>query len=232
MSEQKQKIKKPFYKRWWFITLVVVFLIALIASDGEDSNNSNVKTSETQSFVEQSENKSNETMAEQTSEEKKEPEKQITKYKAGTYKIGTDMPAGEYKLFADGIMPYYAINKDSSGSLDSIISNDSFSNFTYVTVKNGQYLELKGCFAVPVEEAPAYEPVNGKYISGKYKVGFDIPAGEYKVIAENSMAYVEVSKDSLGSLDSIITNDNFENSKYITVKDGQYLKIQNAYIEK
>jgi hypothetical protein len=56
-----------------------------------------------------------------------------------------------------------------------------------------------------------------------YRVGIDIPAGEYKLISdEEYSAYVCVYGSSSVSKD-IVTNDNFENSKYITVKDGEYL---------
>lgn len=63
-----------------------------------------------------------------------------------------------------------------------------------------------------------------------YKVGTDIPAGEYIIFSDNSMSYVEVAKDSEGTVESIITNDNFEGEKYITVEDGQYLKLSAAKI--
>ncbi|MCG4586923.1 hypothetical protein L0P56_15650, partial [Anaerosalibacter bizertensis] len=126
---------------------------------------------------------------------------------------------------------YFQVSKDSSGSLESIVCNDNFKNFTYITVNDGQYLELKGCYAIPVDEAPKYEAKDGKYEEGTYKVGVDIPAGEYKVVSNGGNSYVEVSKDSLGTFESIITNDNFSNDKYITVSDGQYLKIVNAYIQ-
>ena len=62
-----------------------------------------------------------------------------------------------------------------------------------------------------------------------YKVGVDIPAGEYNVIAEEGeSAYLEVSSDSTGN--SIITNNIFENNMYITVTDGQYLTLNRCYI--
>ena len=44
------------------------------------------------------------------------------------------------------------------------------------------------------------------------------------------MGYIEVSSDSRGVLDSIITNDNLMEDSYITVQDGQYLKLSGAEI--
>ncbi len=72
-------------------------------------------------------------------------------YSEGTYKIGSDMPAGEYKLTpTSSLGGYYAVLSDSTGE-DNIITNDNFENQTYVTVSEGQYLELSRCQAEPVE---------------------------------------------------------------------------------
>jgi hypothetical protein len=162
-----------------------------------------------------------------------EPEPTQTRYYSGMYKIGTDIPAGEYKLYSNGSgYGYFENDKDSSGSIYSIISNDTISTFTYTTVKSGTYLKLQGCYAVPVKEAEPYQIQNKQYLEGKYKVGFDIPAGEYKLTSYGSDAYVEVSKNSSGSISSIVSNDIFENTKYITVEKGQYLKLSGCYIQK
>ncbi|WP_394860808.1 hypothetical protein [Mediterraneibacter gnavus] len=62
-----------------------------------------------------------------------------------------------------------------------------------------------------------------------YLVGKDIPAGEYKVSAANG-GYYEVTANSTGDLGTIIANDNFEGEVYLTVQDGQYLKLSRAQI--
>lgn len=150
--------------------------------------------------------------------------------KAGMYKVGTDISPGEYLLYPDGGMAYYQVSKDSSGALESIISNDNFQGTRYVTVKEGQYFELKSSKMLAVGEAPVQNPQNGKYGEGMYKVGRDIKAGEYKVVSEGASAYYEVSSNSSGSIESIITNDNFDGEKYITIKDGQYIKLNGCSI--
>ena len=64
-----------------------------------------------------------------------EPKKEeVIGYKEGMYKVGSDIPAGEYVLFADkSENGYYERDEDSGG--DSIIDNDNFSTFTYVNLK-------------------------------------------------------------------------------------------------
>ena len=147
-------------------------------------------------------------------------------YAGGMYKIGADMPAGEYLLTSIG--GYYEIATDSTGSLDSIVTNGNYTNRGYVTVQDGQYFTFEGT-AVSANEAPAFSNSDGIYPEGMYLVGKDIPAGEYK-ISSNESGYYEVTSDSVGGLDSIVTNENFEGDVYLTVSEGQYLKLSRAQI--
>jgi len=145
----------------------------------------------------------------------------------GMYKVGYDIPAGEYFVTCTSEWgAYLCVSSDSSGSLDSIITNDNFDVSKYITLSSGQYFEVtRGKFTL-AESAPIPTPVNGIYGEGMYKVGRDIPAGEYLVTCTSEWgAYLCVSSDSSGSLDSIITNDNFDVSKYITLSSGQYFEV-------
>ncbi|MDQ7095636.1 hypothetical protein REC12_18765 [Desulfosporosinus sp. PR] len=153
----------------------------------------------------------------------------VKTYSAGMYKIGTDMPAGEYVLIADDTA-YFQTTRDSTGSLDSIIANDNFVNQSIITVKDGQYLTIRGCKAYAFKDSPQVQPVDGFLPEGMYKVGFGLSPGEYKVSADAD-GYAEVSSDSSHSLDSIVSNDNFQGDKYITVKAGQYLKLNRAKLK-
>ena len=60
---------------------------------------------------------------------------------------------------------------------------------------------------------------------GMYKVGKDILANEY-IITGHGMIYMQAAKDSTGSFDSIIFNDNFENRMWVTLKSGQYFTFK------
>jgi len=170
-------------------------------------------------------------------EAQKEPVQQTPKsnaIKQGQYKVGSDIPAGDYVLIANGGSAYFQISTDSSGTLDSIIANDNFTSRSIVSVGEGQYFEFRGCSAYPYAQAPAVQPKDNVLEAGMYKVGTDIPAGEYKVESTGSSGYLEVSSNSSHSLNAIVANDNFQGSKYITVKDGQYLKLSYAklYVNK
>lgn len=166
------------------------------------------------------------------------PAKQEAGIKSGMYKVGQDMPPGEYKLFSTGSLTglsYFEVAKDSSNKLESIVANDNFDSFTYVTVSEGQYFKFSDSHAVPADQAEKSGPVEGRYAGGMYKVGVDIPAGEYKVFPDEDSTlgygYYEITTSSRHVLDDIVANDNFEDPRYITVENGQYIKLSEAYIE-
>lgn len=229
------KLKKPFYKKVWFWVLIV-FIIGIAATQGGDSDKTATEAeSKTETKTETKSDTETKPVAtdkkEKASKEKKESG---TKYKAGTYIVGEKIPAGEYKVVADSPFGAYAeVASDSSGQLDSIIANEIVKTFSYITIADGQYFKLNGSHAIPVAEAAPYEPKNGKYTEGTYRVGVDIPAGEYEVVVtdEDGLGgYIEVATASTWQLDSILTNELIENNTFISVADGQYLKLTSAEI--
>lgn len=215
--------------KWTGIIFVVLIAIGLFLGGGSDESSQTSSTSAVENSTDSEATETNNQEAVATTADTEKPaEKESSKYiKAGMYKVGKDLPAGEYLIIGDGSMSYYQVSKDSTGSLDSILTNDNFSNTRYVTVSDGQYIEFRNAKMILASEA---EPQTN-FSNGMYKVGKDIPAGEYKVAADG-MGYFEVAKDSKGNIDSIVTNSNFEGEKYVTVKDGQYLKLQNCKLVK
>lgn len=147
---------------------------------------------------------------------------------SGEYKVGDDIEPGEYYVKCDGVNLYVEVSSDSSGDLESIIYNLNTAGGAYITVEDGEYLEISGGNLYKIDDAPDRGPENGYYKEGMYKVGEDIPAGEYNVESSKDLAYIEVATDSRHQIDSIVTNDNFENNKIITVEDGQYLTLNNG----
>lgn len=72
-----------------------------------------------------------------------------TQISEGTYIVGTDIPAGTYKLTCtNDFGAYWERCSDASGEFDSIIANEAFYATAYVTVNNGEYLTITGCTGV------------------------------------------------------------------------------------
>lgn len=147
-------------------------------------------------------------------------------YPPGMYKIGSDLPAGEYFLAAlDDGGGYYCVSSDSNK--EDIIENDIFSNHTFITVSEGQYFDVsRACFVLSDGYTVRISD-NGSLRPGMYRVGLDIPAGEYKLDATDSLGYYCIYTDSVAPLD-IVDNDLFENTAYVTVSDGQYLSLNDC----
>lgn len=245
MSEKTGK--KSIFGRWWFWVLAVLLIIIIgnslnkdeTPTPGADNRTTGEDTAgelTSEQTTDQAATQDTAQATTQTTTQGTVPEQTTTEaaaFNAGMYKIGTDLPAGEYILITNSILPaYLQVSSDSTGSLESIISNDNFSGNRYVTVTDGQYLEFTGSKGYPQDKAPSLVPADKTYSEGMYKVGKDIDAGEYKVIPDEAAipAYVEVSKDSSGILGSIVSNDNFQAEKYVTIAQGQYIKLVGCHI--
>jgi hypothetical protein len=213
--------KKSIFKRWWFWVIVFIVVIIIAASSGGDSKSPQTASNGAAT---------NSTAKESPVAAQDNNAKNDGSISEGMYKVGKDITAGEYVLIGDGA--YYQVSKDSSGTLESIISNDNFKGSRYITVKDGNYIEFKNAKMSPIDKAPVFKEEDGKYQPGMYKVGRDIDPGEYKVVSDGGSAYVEVAKNSAGGLDSIVSNDNFTGNKYVSVQQGQYIKLVNCYITK
>lgn len=230
--------KKGILRRWWF-WVIAVALLAIIVNGLSGGNDGSPGTGadNDQNTQAQAEDQTESAGDTNTGGEAKNAQPEATtagdEIKEGMYKIGTDLPAGEYILLSKSALPaYFQVSSDSSGSLESIISNDNFNGSRYITVSDGQYLELRGSGGYTADKAPSLVPADGTYNEGMYKTGKDIPPGEYKLIPDGGSinSYVEVTEDSAGTLDSIVSNDNFTAEKYITISDGQYIKLVGCHI--
>lgn len=226
----EEKKKKSIFKRWWFWVIVVIIIIAAASGGGEKAAPADTNTPSVSDAAAPS--TETDTAAPSDSESQPapaaEPEPTVTNYKSGQYKVGTDLAAGEYVIISD-YSCYFEIAKDSKGTLDSIVANDNFVNRTILTVSDGQYLKFNEGTMYAIADAPAVTIEDGILPAGMYKVGVDVKAGEYKVVPDGS-GYVEVSKDSKHVLDGIISNDNLSGEQYVTISDGQYIKMIGAYL--
>lgn len=149
-----------------------------------------------------------------------------SEYTVGQFKVGSDLPAGEYIAIGEG---YLELSKDSTGDLGHIYFNDNFKGRRYVDARDGEYIKITGAVKLyPVAEMPKLEISIDKIPEGQYKIGADIPAGEYKITTEGN-GYYAVTKNSHEH--SYITNAFMPQgqSRYVTVSDGQYFQIKNSW---
>jgi len=145
-------------------------------------------------------------------------------YREGQYKVGVDIPSGEYVIFSGYTNSgYFSLTSDSNGN--DIIANENFDYNSIITIYDGEYIELSRSKAVPISEVTSLP----KDKSDMFKIGVHLPAGEYKLIADEVGGYYCVYNDNRQQ--DIESNDNFSGQSYVTVKDGQYLVLSRCRIE-
>jgi hypothetical protein len=150
--------------------------------------------------------------------------------RAGMYKIGSELPAGEYIIESTGSIGYYQISSDSSGEIDSIIVNDTLERgaYAYIIVQDGDYLQIQSGRMIDAANLTITPKNLSDIPPSTYKVGKDIPAGEYKINPTDGMGYWERGRNPRSSIDGIIANDVLSESAYVTVREGEYFKITGA----
>lgn len=172
------------------------------------------------------------------SNQNKKDDSQISfKLSDGTFKVGEDLDPGIYVLVKhDGeFMGSFDITTDTTGDLDSKVDSNAFENFSYIEVKDGQYLQLNKCDLYKVDEIKdeALDFSNlDELTNGMYIVGEDITPGEHKleVINDGSEGWFCLYNNLAGGYNNspdLQTADYFSGSKLITLKDGQYLKLDS-----
>ena len=136
-----------------------------------------------------------------------------TTYPAGTYKVGSDIPAGEYVFFATDNFPgSFKETTDSEGQ-DKVGSEYFLYDMIY-TLTEGNYVEIENSYAVPSNQVDELKTQTG---NGAFKVGTHIPAG--------ADGHYRIYSSSLLTSDNKIDGDSFSSITQIAVHDGEYLII-------
>lgn len=145
--------------------------------------------------------------------------------KEGTYLIGKDLPAGEYKIKSEGWTTYRGLITVSQNN--QVIYQEYVPTFTYITVDKGQKLTLERVSALPIDQASPYQLYGDTYSQGRYKVGVDLPAGTYTAYPDDSdnTTVLQVLADSGLDLESVLSTKTITEPTDFKVTDGQYLQI-------
>lgn len=192
-------------------------------SSGNNSNNNDSNKEEKQEV-------------EETTENNKEEKELTLQLSNGTFIVGKDLDPGTYLLVKNEgeYMGSYDITTDTTGDMDSNVDSNAFENFTYIEVKKGQYVQLDKCTLyipdeIPMDTSKLDELTNGTFIVGKDK---DLEPGEYKleVIDESGQGWYSLYNSLAGGYKNgpdLQGSDFFSGSKLITLKEGQYLKLDS-----
>jgi len=209
------------------LLIASMFLAAFVfglGSDDTSTNNADVQNTVTPADVEDS---------------TPEPEESVSNaIHSGTYKVGSDIQPGLYKVIVKKSflnMAYIDRSRDASMELDSIIANGIIKNSGYVRIKaSDAYVKIQGATLYP--EDTIETNIRDTFEDGIYLVGVDIAPGTYKVEVTDTtmdMGYVERQSDVSMELDDVIANEIFQNQGYVEIKSTDFsVKVQGATLTK
>jgi len=157
---------------------------------------------------------------------------------AGTYKVGSDIRPGLYKVivkdsFID--MGYIDRSKDARMEFESIIANGIILNSGYVRIKESDaYVKIQGATLYPEDTIEIN--IRDMFEDGIYLVGVDIAPGTYKVEVTDTtmnMGYVERQSDVSMEFGDIIANEIFQGQGYVEIMSSDFsIKVQGAKLTK
>lgn len=146
-------------------------------------------------------------------------------YPPGTYRVGLDLPAGEYYINTSSSYASIKVMSSSSLDYDDTRIYRSVNRFSYIAVEESEYLSISDASFCPVENAK--KPVfSSPYKAGMYLVGTDIPAGVYYIEVNDSSCYYEVLSDA--HAENCLFNDYFETFQYVELKEGEYFSLERG----
>lgn len=140
-------------------------------------------------------------------------------YKAGSYTVGTNLDAGQYKFLAAGGQTA-AVSVDGGDAA-------SFTTQCWLELSDGQKVEVSGATFASGDDISATDAqeVEG---TGIYKVGTDCPAARYAVTSDGSgdATYAVLDSDAPGS--EPVASGPVDGSTVVQVADGQYLELKGC----
>lgn len=148
-------------------------------------------------------------------------------YKPGTYAIGTDIPAGEYVVFANpnsiGYVYEYSKDGDVGNTGKRYLYSKYFDYCDIVRLDSGNYVDLTNAYAIPGEGVSLDTSHNGTY-----RVGKDIKTGHltFKLSPESDIGYIDIGlPDAKTSDRTIVYLTRDKDSVVVNVTAGMYIKI-------
>ncbi len=148
----------------------------------------------------------------------------VTEYPEGLYKVGKDIPEGEYVIIKNPTAEngYMRLSKDNVQNI--VVKDCGFNYNTIITVQKGEYLKMTDSYAVAIDKA-----IIKNYGEGTFKVGTHIPAGNY-ILSEFSNKNGNYYLMSDNRYIQYLGRVEIDGSAPVTVTDGQYLVMENCAI--
>lgn len=155
-------------------------------------------------------------------------------YESGTYRVGVDMPEGVYLLKNDGVALFPSVlvrAADDGARGDGIVSSDLVLTTAVARFVSGSFVTLTDVTAYPFDQAPAAGlDDDGAAGEGGYWVGAQIPAGYYRVLADETapLPSYSVYDDVPGAGARLLKFEVVGEFVEVGLTDGQYISLSGC----
>lgn len=227
-----EKVKKPFYKKWWFWVIAVIVIIGISTPNSDDSNQST--TSSQTSATPPAENPTSQQGLESEQQEP-EPVEYVntavaTELFAGQFEVGIDVEPGRYIITTDSGSGNFFVYSGDIPVINEILSStaDGFGITRIETdITEGQVIEVSGLNRVLLN--PAFIEQKTVLPSGIHLVGRDVPEGSYIASASSGSGnFIVYSNNGMPKVNEILGKDDFglavEKVKF-SIKNGETIHI-------
>lgn len=163
-------------------------------------------------------------------EEKPVTKEETVAFEAGKYEVGKDLPAGEYVVITER-MGHVEIKDEEEIVLEEILTDGGHD---IVQLRDGMKLIVDMANIYPIDQAPSFQPKDGVYTNGTYRVGIDIEAGAYEVVNEEPISglVVVAEKRPRKEEETLLKEEVEEGTPVkVTLKEGQYVTLHGAFIQ-
>ena len=154
-------------------------------------------------------------------------------YESGTYAVGSDIPAGIYLVVEDeyGIFPSVIVREGATA--DSHLENyELIINQAVMQLNAGTYVTFNDSIAYPYDSAPEMGLVDGVGDEGGYWVGVQIPAGSYRIEANDKapLSSYSIYTGILGTEAQLVRFELVYDPIETELVTGQYIALSGCSI--
>ena len=153
-------------------------------------------------------------------------------YDSGTYKIGEDIPAGDYVLIENADAMFASVIVREEASEDSgVVSSHLINGQAVIRLYEGRWLTLSEARAYPLSQAPRIE--DSRADEGGYLVGVTLPAGTYAICPSDRapLSSYSVYNGILGTGAQLIKFEVLHDRSAIVLSDGDYIELSGCGLE-
>lgn len=144
----------------------------------------------------------------------------------GDYRVGTDINAGEYKIFAEEDSASVMLSEDLMFSDNTY--RKSYQGSILIEIQDGQVLRVHDGYGQRLGDIPTIdmdEPIG----PGMYRVGIDIEPGKYSTHPYDESGSYRLYGDIM--MGENIAGGVFYEDYYIEAYEGEYLTVSDGEIE-